>query len=333
MEYNEIRVGDIPCLEFLVDSDAYLYVGPRLSWWERRRLRTVHTGHEVIYLYEVLDRITRRQLSYNFPGVAFPKGFSAETIFDSVRESVKEEVGIVLDPSSKFFVRYDGDEFVLFESAEKLDLVVPEKKCKRKRKLLNVFWNSSSRAMLDEMADESYEESLLESTASAVSQEADDVKKAIEKLLLTGFPVEVIKSWLEQGVKLSRLRITRQFKILLVDYDKEIKMGPLPKTIFLFYLCHPEGVKFSYLQDYVDELRHIYGRLCRNDDPEKMERSIASLVEPFNNSISEKVTAVKNAFLKQISEEITKHYCIRGAQGEKKGIALDRSLVEWECEL
>ena len=54
---------------------------------------------------------------------------------------------------------------------------------------------------------------------------------------------------------------------------------------------------------------------------------------PGGNSISEKVTAVKNAFLKQISEEITKHYCIRGAQGEKKGIALDRSLVEWECEL
>lgn len=315
MEYNEIRVGDIPCLGFLVDSDAYLYVGPRLSARERRRLRKVDSGHEVIYLYEVLDGITRSQLSYNFPGVAFPKGFSVETIFDSVRQAVRKETGIVIDPESRFFVRCEEDEFVLFEGVEVLEEFHEDA-------LIESSVRFCVRGSVRSMEPESFE-----------SQEVDDVKKAIQKLLLTGFPVEVIKSWLEQGVKLSRLRITRQFKILLVDYDKEIKMGPLPKTIFLFYLCHPEGVKFSYLQDYVDELRHIYGRLCRNDDPEKMERSIASLVEPFNNSISEKVTAVKNAFLKQISEEITKHYCIRGAQGEKKGIALDRSLVEWECEL
>ena len=163
--------------------------------------------------------------------------------------------------------------------------------------------------------------------------EPEDVKKAIEKLLLTGFPVEVIKSWLEGRVKLSRLRVTRQFKILLVDYGKEVKMGPLPKTIFLFYLCHPEGVKFSYLQDYVDELRHIYGHLSRNDDPEKMEQSIASLVDPSKNSISEKVNAVKSAFLLEVAEDVAAHYFIKGAQGHKKGIELDRSLVEWECEL
>ena len=150
---------------------------------------------------------------------------------------------------------------------------------------------------------------------------------------MTGFPVEVIKSWLEESVKLSRLRITKQFNIILVDYKKEVKMGPLPKTIFLFYLRHPEGVKFSYLQDHVKELRHIYGHLSKNDDPVKMERSIAGLIDPLNNSISEKVNAIKTAFQNQVRDDISKHYYVRGAQGEKKGISLNRDLVEWECEL
>ena len=171
------------------------------------------------------------------------------------------------------------------------------------------------------------------SPESIKGQSPEEVKKAIEALLMTGFSAEVIKSWLEESVRLSRLRITKQFRIVLVDYDKEVKMGPLPKTVFLFYLRHPEGVQFSYLQDHVKELRHIYGHLSRNDDPKKMEESISSLINPLNNSISEKCTAVKNAFLRQVTEDVSKHYYIRGVQGGKKGIALNRDLVEWECEL
>ena len=110
-------------------------------------------------------------------------------------------------------------------------------------------------------------------------------------------------------------------------------MGPLPMTVFLFYLRHPEGVKFSYLQDHVKELREIYGRVSVNDDPQRMEDSIASLINPFSNSICEKCAAVKSAFMTLVDDEIACDYYITGMQGGKQGISLDRSLVEWECEL
>lgn len=132
---------------------------------------------------------------------------------------------------------------------------------------------------------------------------------------------------------LSRLRVTRHFKILLLDYDKEVRVGPLPKTVFLFYLMHPEGVKFNYLQDYKDDLLTIYNHLCKNDSPEKMRKSIDSLVDPLNNSISEKCHAIKEAFEEAVNEDVAKFYYVRGRQGAKKTIALDRSLVEWECDL
>jgi hypothetical protein len=167
---------------------------------------------------------------------------------------------------------------------------------------------------------------------SHMSDVAKEVQTQIRMLLKSGFPVEEILSWLSQNVELSRLRITKQFKIVLVDYDIEIKMGPLPKTIFIFYLLHPEGVRFSYLQDYKEQIYEIYGRVCKMDNPDKMEESIGRLIDPYDNSICEKCAAVKKAFVKSISGSIAQNYYITGDQGGPKFIKLDRSLVEWECD-
>ena len=404
MKYREFEVNDIPCLEFLMESDSILYVGPRLSWWQRRKLRKVQDEFQIIYLYDLLDGITKEQLWYNFPGVKFPHGFSAETIYQSIRESIEAEAEVKVSPETKSFIRYDGSRFIVLEGTKKLSYAISY--LKENYHSFIVLESSYARCSCDayefdprevcELDDEfeyqfPIEEELIrepscksECQHEPVKEEEDcdvrfrvstpmeeppilssrkeriptstvldsrinlsidsviesvnepspeEVKKSIDALILSGFPIEIIKSWLEERVKLSRLRITRNFKILLVDYDIEVKMGPLPKTIFLFYLRHPEGVKFSYLQDHIKELLHIYGHLSKNDDPIKMKESIDSLTNPFNNSISEKCTAVKNAFTKVVNEDIAKHYYIRGVQGGKKGISLNRSMVEWERKL
>ena len=169
---------------------------------------------------------------------------------------------------------------------------------------------------------------------SEMESATEEAEEMIKNLLLNGCPPEMILSWVKQSVKLSRLKITRQFKIILTDYDnKEIKMGPLPKTVFLFYLRHPEGVMFSHLQDHRDELSMIYEHVSTNDDPEKMRESIKRIIDPLDNSISEKCAAVKKAFILNIADHIASNYYISGVQGEKKSIPLDRTLVEWECEL
>ena len=61
--------------------------------------------------------------------------------------------------------------------------------------------------------------------------------------------------------------------------------------------------------------------------------SINALTDPLSNSVSEKCAAIKKAFLLQINDSIAKNYYVTGLQGGKKGISLDRSLVQWECKL
>lgn len=75
------------------------------------------------------------------------------------------------------------------------------------------------------------------------------------------------------------------------------------------------------------------GKVCTNDDQKKMEQSINRLINPFDNSINEKCSSIKRAFATKIADNIAANYYISSIQGERKGISLDRDLVQWECDL
>lgn len=205
--------------------------------------------------------------------------------------------------------------------------------CQRQSRENKSFWRSRIPVernlydLCDDIDDEVESAPISSPELDLLAQEA---KEAIDKLLLSGFSAEVIKGWLDQKVKLSRIRITKRNKILLVDYDIEVKMGPLPKTVFLFFLRHPEGMRFVDLQDYKQEIYDIYSRLAVSDDLDKIKRSVDLLTDPFDNSINEKCTMIKYAFQKVVKDDIASNYYVSGKQGHVMKIPLDRNLVEWE---
>ena len=378
--------SEIKSLTFLKKTDNIIYIGPELSAAEKSLLTA--TGAPGVFVQDMIAKLSKEVLEYNFPGVALTEAFSV----DSINAQIQSELTFSADPTHYMVVHFVHGDFHVYDAETNLDKLVwylrrqmdrpvPMEKVgpKAKRKL-RVIWDKMSK-----FSGELYEsvEQELSQDEDAAKEETDDIRfsvrpskpqvercrklsepeirfrvtsqqeppqadqtfsaemakaaaeieKMVKDLLLQGFPAEIVQSWLNEAVKLSRLRITRQFKILLVDYDMEIKMGPLPKTVFLFYLRHPEGVKFTYLQDYVDELRNIYGHVSVNDDPVKMDESIASLTDPLNNSICEKCAAIKKAFMLKVHDNVARNYYITGMQGGEKGIALDRNLVEWECQL
>ena len=159
---------------------------------------------------------------------------------------------------------------------------------------------------------------------------AAEVENKIQQLVKGGYPIDTIQSWLHKALKLSRVKVTAGYRIILSDYNKEIKMRQLPKTLFIFFLKHPEGCRLKDLGDHRKELLAIYRRITISDDQAQVEASIDALVNPLGNSFSEKCAAVKQSFLKEIPELIAKNYFIQGPQGGVKGISLDRKMVDWE---
>lgn len=399
MKYQEIRHEGIPSLSFMRDTDYVLYVGPKLTRLQRRKLDSFSEETQIIYLPDIINLLSKEVFEYNLPGIQRPERLSAKQIYDRIRA----ELGAQFTSRNRLLIRFDGDDIVIFDAgwwffkvvsylknADRM-LTLCNKMCSLEEESLLLF-RAEDDDYLDDVADfkveveevevspdegirfsvvddkkkeppfpmsDDYYQEMLASVMPAQPQPA--VKKKMQRtvtkhkadflfneemisaarqvhmyikdLLLQGFPAELLQIWIDENVKLSRLRITRQYKVVLVDYGREVAMGPLPMTVFLFFLRHPEGVRLSYLQDHVDELMMIYGHVSVNDDPEKMEASIAALVDPFNNSICEKCAAVKKAFMRAVNDSIARNYYITGEQGKKKGILLDRSLVEWECEL
>ena len=159
----------------------------------------------------------------------------------------------------------------------------------------------------------------------------DEVKDRINKLRQRGIAEYILEQLIHPDDRLSRLVITKDYRILLPDYqDMEIKMEPLAKAVYLLFLKHPEGIVFKCLPDFRKELAEIYVRLRSAGMTDKALQSIEDVTNPLLNSINEKCARIRGAFVGQFDDHIARHYYVDGLRGEAKKISLPRDLVVWE---
>lgn len=136
---------------------------------------------------------------------------------------------------------------------------------------------------------------------------------------------------LKHQIKFSRITITKDCSVFLTDYDnKEVKMEPMTKAVYLLYLRHPEGIAFKQLPDFRKELTDIYVKIKPVGLNDRVLKSIDDVTNPLLNSINEKCSRIKAAFLPLVDATLVDHYYIIGKGGEEKKITLPRNLVIWE---
>lgn len=161
----------------------------------------------------------------------------------------------------------------------------------------------------------------------------DEIRHRINLLKNRGVNTWILKELIEKEnpVKLSRIRITKKYKIFLVDYNNvEVVMGPLPKALYILFLRHAEGIKFKEISDYYEELMGIYKALYPNRSTDVKNKSIQKITDPLDNSINEKCARIREAFINIMDESIAQNYFVTGQRGEAKKITLDRNLIIWE---
>lgn len=134
--------------------------------------------------------------------------------------------------------------------------------------------------------------------------------------------------------QLSPLIIDQDHRILLPEYNNlEIKLTPLQKAVYFLFLRHPEGILFKKLERYRYELQTIYCDISNRECLDGIEKSIDDICNPAENSINEKCSRIKEAFLSQFNDEIASNYYITGDRGYPKVISLDRTLVTWKVRI
>lgn len=161
-----------------------------------------------------------------------------------------------------------------------------------------------------------------------VNNLSEEIREKVNKLRLYGVSEIAIKALFQKEQKLSRLVITDDYRIVLPDYgDMEIKMEPLPKAVYFLYLRHPEGLMFKELPCCRDEFMEIYSRLTNRRDAVAL-RSAERVLDPTDNSINEKCSRIREAFISKFDDTLAHKYYITKYYDLKKWIALDREYVD-----
>ena len=157
-----------------------------------------------------------------------------------------------------------------------------------------------------------------------------EVQMLVERLRQSGVGEIALQRLFKPTQQLSRIHI-RYGRIFLPDYNNmEIKMHPLSKALYMLFLRHPEGIMFSYLPDYRDELLHLYEMITGRDNRTDIRKSIDDVTDPTRNSINEKCSRIKQAFLREFDDSIARNYYVIGERGEAKKILLPREMVTWD---
>ena len=107
-------------------------------------------------------------------------------------------------------------------------------------------------------------------------------------------------------------------------------MPPLAKSLYILFLRHPEGILFKQLIDYHDELLSIYRNIFVHENIDRAKLSIRAMTDPMNNSVNEKCSHIRAAFLEVIADDIAQNYYVTGKRGEPKKVILDPSMVEFQ---
>ncbi len=132
--------------------------------------------------------------------------------------------------------------------------------------------------------------------------------------------------------EVSRLQIVGPKKrIYFVDFaNAELRLTPLEKTVYFFFLNHLEGVAFTSVQDHYQEIRDIYERLAPTKTKEEIEQSARALCDPLGASLSEKISKIRSKVIQLVGHKMAEYYIISGENSGPRKIGLDRSQVAGE---
>jgi hypothetical protein len=162
----------------------------------------------------------------------------------------------------------------------------------------------------------------------------DEVKEKVRKLKAYGVDEAEIVAAMDEEDLFPQLIVTEEYKVVLANGEnKEVKMEPLVKAVYLLFLSHPEGIVLKCLSDYRKELAQLYLLLRPAGLTDRVLQSIEDVTNPTLNSINEKCARIRKAFSGLLPKSAARYYAISGKRGEAKKIDLVRANVIWKCKL
>ena len=133
----------------------------------------------------------------------------------------------------------------------------------------------------------------------------------------------------ERGSIISPIHIDNEFNISLPLYPQiTIKLEPLPKALYILFLCHPEGIFLKDIQEYETELKKIYRAISGRKNPSVIERVFRSVTNPIDNQLHRNLSIIRKCFMSKLNYDIAKNYIPGHNRAKAHNIPINVNLVE-----
>jgi hypothetical protein len=140
----------------------------------------------------------------------------------------------------------------------------------------------------------------------------------------------VVLTALKPNSKLVKLFLNSEGNIAIPElHNKEIDFTQLEKTLYILYLRHPSGIKFTDLANpnFRKELISIYRKFINKED-DKFSHIIDKLIDLKSNSFSERKSKLNSKIRSALGDNIFQNYIIDGNPGSAFIIKLPSELID-----
>lgn len=124
------------------------------------------------------------------------------------------------------------------------------------------------------------------------------------------------------------LIVDKRNKIFFPDQNIEIRLNPIFKTLYLFFLSKPDGVTLAQLSDFTEELISIYRKIRPSASLEDSEARIKNLCYPNGDGFNPAKSRINKMITEILRDPLADFYRISGERGEPYKITVPRNLVD-----
>lgn len=131
-----------------------------------------------------------------------------------------------------------------------------------------------------------------------------------------------------EEVKISPIQFDNNFNISLPLYPQvTITLEPLPKTLYILFLQHPEGIILKDIYLYESELKNIYKQVSGRKNPSVIERMFRSLTDPTENPLHKNLSIIRRCFTSKLNYNIARNYIPAHGRTKAHNIPLESEYI------
>lgn len=117
--------------------------------------------------------------------------------------------------------------------------------------------------------------------------------------------------------------------VLPTQGNAVIKMEPLPKSLYILLLRHPEGIILKNISNYRHELEFIYRRVSTRNNNTVIKRLMTQITIPHNNMLHKNISIIRTAFTTTLGSEAARNYIPTYCHGKEEYIKLERAYIRF----